>query len=57
MRVRELRDGGAKSNLIILARAGFIVGAVIALIVAIVGLFWWRRRRNEKVSSVDGLKA
>ncbi|WP_051958634.1 c-type cytochrome [Janthinobacterium sp. RA13] len=46
--VTNLRNGGAPSNLIGLARAGIIVGVLVLLGL----LLWWRGRRRKETSAV-----
>ena len=43
-RVKELRNGGAASPLLLLARVGMIAGAVVVILV--IG-FWLIRRRRK----------
>ncbi|MNR69287.1 hypothetical protein D3C85_1944210 [compost metagenome] len=45
--VTTLRNGGAPSNLIGLARAGIIVGVLVLLAL----LLWWRGRRRKETSA------
>ena len=45
--VTTLRNGGAPSNLIGLARAGIIVGVLVLLAL----LVWWRGRRRKETSA------
>ena len=45
--VTTLRNGGAPSNLIGLARAGIIVGVLVLLAL----LLWWRGRRRKETST------
>ena len=45
--VTTLRNGGAPSNLIGLARAGIIVGVLVLLAL----LLWWRGRRRKEASA------
>ncbi len=45
--VTTLRNGGAPSNLIGLARAGIIVGVLVLLAL----LLWWRGRRRKDVQA------